>query len=208
MDKAQRSERQVCKGQRRRRMAQGQITGRAPSAAPPSRVTPRSGGDSGNPSSGQTSPSCRGSRTWERPNFKAQISPSTSLALPSLNGNLPTKFFFLFSFSQSFFLLAHALALTQPPPCPRCFGAAAVLVEELPKPVFWGEISVSAGGAAEPARERNTSIALQGSVCLQARCPFFQACLQAMAQQRASVTCPATGKAEKWRGWQLERWFG
>lgn len=38
--------------------------------------------------------------------------------------------------------------------------------------------------------------------------PIFQAYLQAMAQQSMSVMCSATRKAEKWRGWQIERWFG
>lgn len=38
--------------------------------------------------------------------------------------------------------------------------------------------------------------------------PIFQAYLQAMAQQGMSIMLSATRKAGKWRGWQIERWFG
>lgn len=49
------------------------------------------------------------------------------------------------------------------------------------------------GCEAKPASKTQAS-ALQESICLQARCPFFQAYLQAVAQRRTSIMCSLAGK--------------
>lgn len=58
------------------------------------------------------------------------------------------------------------------------------------------------------AGEQNTSKRAPRKHLSPGSLPIFQAYLQAMAQQGMSIMRSATRKAGKWRGWQIERWFG